>query len=233
MIEYLRDPAVPSIIAIVGIIVAVIIYWRQRKRKSLDYEVVSFTPLSSVDPNTLWSYQQAGLQFTFKGETIPQAHFITIKFTNSGNVHIPKEDYAEPISLSFGKKAMVLAFRPVKKKPVDIPVTLKTDGRNVIIDPTLLNPKENFVIEVLVSGFDGKVRIGGRIAGVKEIKDTRGGLPMSREEELVDEAIFVNILILLFAIVQGAFLAAAVAIVILIVQAWRKIVLKLIRHASV
>lgn len=135
--------------------------------------------------------------------------------------------------MSFGEKAKVLAFRPVKKKPVDFPLILKTDGRNVIIDPTLLNSKDNFVIEVLVSGFDGKVRIGGRIAGVKEIKDARGGLPMSREEELIDEAIFVNILILLFAIAQGAFLAAAVAIVILIAQAWRKIGLKLIRHASV
>lgn len=110
MIEGLRDPAVQSIIAIVAVIVTVIIYLKQRKRKSLGYEVFSFIPLSSVDPSTLGSNQQAGLQFTFKGETVPQAHSISIKFTNSGNVPLPKEDYDEPISLSFGE-AKVLALR--------------------------------------------------------------------------------------------------------------------------
>jgi len=232
MIESLRDPAVQSVIAIAAVIVAVIMYWKQRKRKSLGYEVSSLTPLSSVDPGTLWSYQQAGLQFTFKGEAIPQAHFISIKFTNSGNVDLPKKDYDEPISLSFGEKAKVLAFRPVKKEPETISLTLKSDGSNVVINPTLLNSKDSFMIEVLVNGFDGEVRVGGRIVGVKEIKDVRGGLPTSREEELVDDAIFWYVLILVLAVVPGIFAALFVPIP-LAIQIWRKIKLRIIRQVSV
>jgi len=40
MSEILRDPAVQSILAIVAVIVPVVIYWKQRKRKSLGYEVL-------------------------------------------------------------------------------------------------------------------------------------------------------------------------------------------------
>jgi len=231
MLENLRDPAIQAVLVIAGIIVAILIYWKQRKHKSLGYEVLSCIPLSSVDPRTLWSYQQAGLQFTFKGKNIPQGHFISIKFTNTGNVPIKRDDYDAPISLGFGEKAKVLAWRWVEKKPETIDLgTLKFDETGkTTIDPTLLNSKDSFVIEMLVSGFDSQVRIGGRIVGVKEIKDMRGGLPISREEGLVEEALVVNIFIFLFAIISEAYFVAIIAFGVLILQVWRKLIFKSIR----
>jgi len=229
MIDFLRDPAIQVVLVIMTIIVPIILYWKQRQRKSLGYEVLSCIPLSSVDRRTLWSYQQAGLQFTFKGEVI---HLITIKVTNTGNVPIKKDDYDAPISFRFGEKAKVLAWRWVEKKPEIIELgTLKSDetGR-ATIDPTLLNSKDSFMIEMLVSGFDGHVRLGGRIVGVKEIKDMRGGLPTSREEDLAWETIWINVFILLFAIMYGAHLVIIIAIAVLILQTYRMLKLKLIRQ---
>jgi len=231
MIESLRDPEIQTVLVVVGIIVAIIIYWKQRQRKSLGYEVLSCTPLSSVDRSTLWSYQQAGLQFTFKGEVVPKTHIITIKVTNTGNVPLKKDDYDDPINLSFGEKAKVLAIRVVKKKPETIPVTMSwSEAHKVIVNPMLLNSKDNFVIEMLVSDFDGRVRVGGRIVGVKEIKDIGGGMPTSREEELVNWLLIINAYILLFAIIYGAHLIVVITIGVLMWQGWRKLKFKVIRQ---
>jgi len=233
MIESLRDPAVQTILVIiVTIIVPIIFYYKQRQRKSLGYEVLSCTPLSSVDRRILDNYRQAGLQFTFHGEVIPQAHFITIRVANTGNVPIKKDEYDDPINLSFGKKAKVLTTRVVEKKPETISVTMSWSEAHkvVVVDPMLLNSKWNFVIELLVTGFDGKVGVGGRIVGVNKVEDIRGGMPTSREEYLANEAIIINAYILLFAIIYGAHLVTIIATGALILQGWRKLKFKLIRQ---
>lgn len=220
-------------IGMATLVVSLIVYWKQRTHKSLGYEVSSLIPLSSVDPSTLWSYQQAGLKFTFNDTTVPQGHFITIRFTNTGNVPIKKEDYDEPINLSFGKSANVLAFRGLEKKPEAIQLNLKPDVDDVgkvVIAPNLLNSKDSFVIEVLVSGFDGKIITRGRIVGVKQIQDMRGGLPTSREEDLVDEALLCNVAISVFAIISGAYLVAIFSIPLSMLAFWRKIRLKVARQ---
>lgn len=231
MTEVLGNPAIQSALAIIGVIVAVAIYWKQRKHKSLGYEVLSFMPLSSVDSNTLSRYQQIGLQFMFNNEIIPQAHFITVKFTNTGNVPITKGDFDEPLSLSFGDKAKILACSWERQNPHTIKLEIKIEAQKVTVDPTLLNSKDNFMIEMVVSGFEGKI-VGGRIVGVKEIEDIRGGLPISREEELVDEALFISAIIFIFSLISEAYFVAIIAVVIAIVQVWRKIKLKVIRQMS-
>jgi len=235
MLEFLRDPAVQTVLAVLALVIAAAIYWKQRTRKSLGYEVLSISPLSSVSPSTLGGYQKVGLKFTFDGVVISQAHFITARFANTGNVPIKKEDYDEPMSLSFGKSANVLAYRGLEKKPETIQLSLKPDAGDVgkvVVDPTLLNSKDSFVIEVLVSGFDGKITPRGRIVGVKEIQDVRGGLPASREEDLVDEAFLMNLLISFFSIISGAYLVASISIPLFILGFWRKIKLKIARQTS-
>ena len=233
MAEFLRDPAVQTILAILAFVAGFIFYWKQHTRKSLGYEILSINPLSSVNPSTLGGYQQAGLKFTFNGVTISQAHFITVKFTNTGRIPIKKEDYDEPISLSFGKSASVLAYRELEKKPETIKLSLRTeagDSGKVVVDPTLLNSKDSFVIEALVSNFDGEIIPRGRIVGVKKMQDTRGGLPMSREEDLVDEGLLLNVLISVFAIISSAYLVALISIPLSILEFWRKIKLKVARQ---
>jgi hypothetical protein len=231
MLEFLRDPAIQAVLVLVGIIVTIIVYWKQRQRKSLGYEVLSCTPLSSVDRKTLDNYRRVGLQFKFHGQTIRQGHFITVKVTNTGNVPIKKDDYDEEINLTFGEKAKILATRVVEKKPDTIPVTMSwSEAHKVIISKILLNSKDSFVVELLVSDFDGKVRVGGRIVGVKEIKDTRGGIPTSREEVLAEEAFVINAYILLFALIYEAHLVTIIAILVLILQGVRKLKLKAIRQ---
>lgn len=51
MPEILRDPVwqfIGAIFALAAIVIVVIIYWMQRQRKSLSYEIISCTPLLSV-----------------------------------------------------------------------------------------------------------------------------------------------------------------------------------------
>lgn len=227
MSELLQDSTFKAILSVLAIIspASFFIYWKQRKRKSLGYELLSIMPLSSVDSNTLLSYRQIGLQITFNNEIISHAHFITVRITNTGNVPIKKEDFDEPITLYFGEKAKVLAWRGGGQNP-EIQIKLKIEPQRVIVEPILLNDKDSFLIETFVSDFIGKVRVLGRIVGVKEIKDTSGGLPISREEELVNEALFLSIVIFLLAFLMMDYLIAIIAIGIAVLQVWRRINLK-------
>lgn len=229
--EFLRDPAVQVVIAIVGIFVAVFIYWKERKHKSLGYEVISISPLSSLNRDVLSSIQEVGLKVMFNDQVIPQAHFITVEFTNTGNVPIRKEDYDTPISLTFGEKTKILLAN-WRSEPKAIPLTGKIVSDKIEINPTLLNSKDSFTVYAFVSGFDVRFKAEGRIMGVKEIKNMREGLPMSREEELINDALFFSLITFAFAIVTSAYLVAAILILILIYQFYNKIKLWITRTAT-
>ena len=102
----LSDPTCQFIIVILltiaAIVVSVIIYLKQRQRRSLSYEIVSATPLLSVEEDI-----KKDLQISYKGKPVEQVHLVMIKILNSGSLPIPSKDYEQPITISFGKQAKI------------------------------------------------------------------------------------------------------------------------------
>lgn len=233
----LSDPQVQSLLALAALIATIIGYvitYLRRQRKSLGYAVTSLIPLTSLQPQTLSSYQSAGLQITYRGETIPQAHVIAVKFTNIGNVPIKREDYDVPISLTFGEGTKPLTWRFVEKKPetIELNSPKSDDTGKLTIEPVLLNPKDSFTVEMLVSGLRGHLKLGGRIVGVKEIKNISGGLPTSREEGMVNEAFFFSLYIMVFALIYAAYFVVVISGIMFAISVWRKITRQRIREQS-
>jgi len=166
-----RDPVWQSLGVIIGAVltvVAILISLRQWQRKSLAYEVISNENIVRVSDNSVGSE----LQIVYQGKPVKDLYLITIKFINLGNTEIRPEDYVRPISLSFGARSEILGNKVLEQDPsnLDIKINHEKDKEVLLIDPVLLNKRDYFTIQALVTGFQS-VTPNGRIAGVSRIRE--------------------------------------------------------------
>jgi hypothetical protein len=167
--EILRDPVwqfiIGLFIAIVTIFVSIIVYFKQRTRKSLSYEIVSLNPLLSVEKEI-----KNGVQILYRGKAVSQVHLIIIRVINSGNTPILSTDYERPVSLSFGKEARVLTAEVSERNPDSLQPSAKIEEKRIEFAPILLNQGDSITVKTLIDQFD-KISIDGRIVGVKNISE--------------------------------------------------------------
>ncbi len=171
MLEIMRDPfgqfLTVAIIAIIAIVVTIILYLIQRQRKSLSWEIISNTPLLSIDEEI-----RGDLQVLFAGKPVHDVQLIIFKIINSGNVPIKSTDYERPIKLKFGENALILTAKVTEKTPSSLETPIKNEGTSVVLEPTLMNEGDSFTIKMLVNQFDDQITVNGRIEGVKDIQKT-------------------------------------------------------------
>ena len=167
MSEILRDPMwqfAAVLIALVSILISIIVYLKQRIRKSLSYKILSLNPLLSVKEEI-----KSDLQIMYRGEPVEQVHLIVAKIINTGNLPILSKEYERPISLSFGEEAQILTFEITEKEPDNLRPSAKIEEKRVVLTPILLNRGDSVTLKILVTKYK-ELKIAGRIAGVKEIQ---------------------------------------------------------------
>lgn len=173
MFELLRDPMwqfIGAIVAFIAIIITIIIYLKQRRNKLLNFEIISRTPLLSIEDEI-----KGNLQILYNGNPIEQVHLIVIKFINSGNTPITSNDFEIPINFKFGEESQIFTAEITEKNPTNLRASITIEGNSIVIDPTLLNSGDSITIKTLVSRFVD-IDIDGRIIGVKEIKEYEEGI---------------------------------------------------------
>lgn len=170
-IDFWRDPAWQSLGVIVGsalALIAIIISLRQWQRKSLAYEVISKENIVRVSDHSVGSE----LQILYQGKPVRDLYLVTVKFINSGNTEIRPQDYVRKVSLHFGEKSEILGNKILEQEPsnLDVKVNHDKNQESLLIDPVLLNKRDYFIIQALVTDFKG-VMPNGRIAGVSRIRE--------------------------------------------------------------
>jgi len=173
MQEIVRDPLwqfVGAVLGILAIIVSIILFFAQRKKKSLEYKIISQTPVLSA------AEEIAGqLQILFRGEPVQGVYLFVIRLLNAGNVPIASSDYERPVRLDFGEEARVLTAEVSDVEPRNLDAEIASQDSFVQLKPVLLNSGDVITIKALVSNYKGQLTIDGRIIGVKDIvpqKDT-------------------------------------------------------------
>jgi hypothetical protein len=169
--DFWRDPVWQSLGVIVGAvlaIVAIIISLRQLQRKALVYEIISTENIIIIANSSLTSK----LEISYQGKPIKDLYLITVKFVNSGNIEIRPEDYVRQISLTFGRNSEILGNKITEQEPGNLDLKINHDKSQeaLIVDPILLNKRDFFTIQALVTGFQS-VDTNGRIAGVTKIRE--------------------------------------------------------------
>jgi hypothetical protein len=144
---------------IVGAIVAIVIYLKERSRKIFSFKLLSVTPLLSVNEEL-----RGKVKITYESKPVEDVNLVLIEFINSGNEEILDTDYIEPITVSFGNESQILLSEVVEVKPSPFKIYANTDGRLVTLSKTTLNAGDCVTVKALVTKLES-VSVNGRITG--------------------------------------------------------------------
>lgn len=190
MLTVFRDPMwtfIGALIGLIAVIVTIWVYFIQRRRKSLSYEIVSTTPIISHE-----SEVKGAIQITFNNEPIRNVVLFIITLTNSGNAPIAAADYERPIRVRFETGTRLLTVDITEVNPSELEPIVQiansndnlSDNSTIELLPILLNSKDSFTFKTLVSHQyrePKEITVDGRLVGINTIrrKTTRRGLGIS------------------------------------------------------
>jgi len=169
MLEILRDQVWEFVggvfLGLVAIVVSIFLWWTQRRRKALSYEIISRTSLLSIEDEI-----KGKLEIFFDGKPVQDVHLIVFKIVNSGNVPIVSTDYERPVSLTFGENPQILSAEVSETNPDNLRASVDIEATRVVLGRVLLNSGDSITLKFLVSQL-GEVSVDGRIVGVKEMRE--------------------------------------------------------------
>ena len=164
---FLHDPVLDLIIGIiVTIVVAFVVYLKQRSRKEIAYDVIANTPVLSIDKEV-----KGKLQVLYEGKPIDDARLVVLRIWNSGKSPISSIDYERPLTFDFGENSEVLDATIIETKPPDLKedAAIEKSLNKAIVKPLLLNSNNSIKLKVLLTNFGGNIKASARISGINQI----------------------------------------------------------------
>lgn len=170
--DFLRDPVwqfIGVVITLVALLLTILLYKRQVRRKGILWDVVENVSLSSFNVS-----ESVKSTLVYKTLRLDDVNLMYVNVWNSGNIEILPNDFNEPIKFDFGKKAKVLEVVLLGAKPKNIEekISLSIEANSVKLMPLLLNSGDLIKLKVLITKFSGDmsdVKVEARIAGIKQI----------------------------------------------------------------
>ena len=167
--KIMKDPAwqfVAAVVAVIALLVTVSIYLIDRPVKRLQVQILSNSPLISV--NTDISPQ---IQILYKDKPVQTLSLILLRFENVGNEPIRESDYSEPIRILLSPNAEVgeVTVQETKPEGIDLNPTVSASNQ-VEIARALLNPGDQVVLKVLALNNDGTLKVEARIVGIPDLE---------------------------------------------------------------
>lgn len=148
------------IFPIAAVVVPILLFLIESKEKELSYEILGRTELVGVH------LPSEEVSITYAGKRVSHLELISIKISNSGNIPIKREDFDRPLKIKFKEESEVFVVRVGPSFPDNLRPTIKTEPGLVQITPLLLNPGDNYTIEVITSAKEQEPQIDVRIAGI-------------------------------------------------------------------
>lgn len=158
--------AIQTLFTLVAVIVTIIIFLKQRRKKEISYEIASDMPLFLIGDEE----EKGNLEIQYEGKDIEQAYVGTIQIFNSGNMPIEVDDFASPISVYSSKAGQILTAKIVDREPDDLDVSIDIKDGEVVLNPTLFNRGDALTLRIICTEPCAEMVAKGRIKGVKKIK---------------------------------------------------------------
>jgi hypothetical protein len=172
MTDILRDPIwqfIGALLALIAIGVSVYIFFLQRTKKSLSYQIMSETELLTVNEEI-----KGKIQILYEGIPVQKVHLLVLKILNDGNIPVTPDDFKETLSFFFGKKAQILSAEVTETSPKTLkPVLNIIDKNKIVLEPTLINGQDSITTKLLLAQYRGKVTPNARIVGVREVRELK------------------------------------------------------------
>lgn len=150
------------LIPLVAIALSLILYLKQRQKKSLEYVVQTSIPI--ISPPVKEKFE-----LLFEGNPVDAVQLMTIRIVNTGNLPILPNDYHEHIGIEFAADSRVLSAEITKTFPDKLKVSATESTNRITLQPVLLNGGDWFTVKALIASYKPEITINGRISGVKQI----------------------------------------------------------------
>jgi len=164
VLKVLQDAGWVSIL--VAIVIAIVGWYFQRKRKGLSYQVVSKYPLVFVTES------DRRVEVIYDGQVVIEPTILILRVRNSGNEPIRLEDFDRRIQFFFGEGSEIISASAMDVTPAALDVQIEVHERSVAVEPLLLNAGDAFSIRILLENHSTMLA-SARVAGVKDFKETR------------------------------------------------------------
>ena len=167
--KIIKNPAwqfVATVVGVIALIVTVSIYLIGRPVKRLQVQILSNSPLISVNTDIA-----SQIQILYKDKPVQTLSLILLRFKNVGNESIRESDYSEPIRILLSPNAEVGEVTVQETKPEGVGLNPIVSANNrVEIAKALLNPGDQAVLKVLALNNDGTLKVEARIAGIPNLE---------------------------------------------------------------
>ncbi|WP_066385502.1 hypothetical protein [Neobacillus mesonae] len=164
MLTFIKQNGLTIISILVSAFLSIYIYLKSKKKKQLAYDVEFQRPVVEKLTNDIKIFYKDNTEIT---ETLKM---ISIRFINNGNEPIKRDDFESDIILRFKKEddfvPTVYEISSYETSPsyLDIQTFNEDFGKLTGIKPLLLNPKDEFTINVLMTNYKG-LEVSTRIVG--------------------------------------------------------------------
>jgi hypothetical protein len=155
-----------------GVTVSVFLWRLNQPRKVLSYQVVSRQGLVSIRGPA-----RKNLDVTFQGRPVENAQLVMLRIFNSGNKSINASEYQTDLSLCMNPEAEIVHADIAETSPPDLeervrvkgepaPLIKSISGGKLVLTPTLLNPGDEIVLQMLVNNLTEQIKVKGHIDGI-------------------------------------------------------------------
>lgn len=171
--QFFRDQIwtfIGVIISLIAIIIPIIIYFFQKTKKNLSYEILSNNSVLSNKDKI-----EGKLKILYDEKILDDVSICEIKFLNNGNQSISSNDFEKTLDLKFSKDVDILSVDIINVEPENLNVDYNKQKNILQINPLLLNVKDYFVVKVLLSNLTKSkdIQIEGRIKDIKKINEVK------------------------------------------------------------
>lgn len=152
------------ILGVLAILVTVYVYRKQTKRKKLEYEIITVSPLVNIRNEF-----KDSLEIRFDGNPISDPRLLLMRVINTGDIPILASDFEQEITISFGDGTKVHTAEISETNPSSLQSSVTIQSNHITLKKTLFNEQDWIEIRAILSNFGDGIRVGGRIVGVKKV----------------------------------------------------------------
>jgi len=168
---------VGAVAGVLAVMVTVVLFVQQRRDEHQRQPLKSIE-ISNADAPVLVAVPdipgKSKLAILYAGKPIPMYAVLRATVRNVGNVSIRPTDYVVPIRLQLRNVTEIVEITLAHQAPPDLGASAIKAGANVQLTPILLNPGDEYSVDIGVSAPKGVLpavaSVTGRIEGVPRIR---------------------------------------------------------------
>jgi hypothetical protein len=187
-----------EIIGVLGIIVAIAIFWVTRRRIGASYFIQTNRLIGPIGPRF------RGLEILYDGNKIESFSASKVFLWNRGSEAIRGTDIApsSPLRISLNPPGVILGHQVLYCSSPHCNLSTKPlSGRDVLISFDFIDPKQGIIFEVWHGGETGALTLGGSIIGGGKVKRGEPHAVIRHLEPFISLLITLTITMMLFALI--------------------------------